>query len=97
MNNKIQSAFRSLKKQRQKNKYGDARLAWTILSRKFEPTTGASKTRLRKKFSKYELYEVTRNPEEWITKLELLRGYLQKLDVHIDESEMITHILSNLP
>ena len=31
------------------NNYGASRLAWKKLSRKFEPTTGASKTRLRKK------------------------------------------------
>ena len=67
------------------------------LSRKIEPTTGASKTRLRKKFSKYELYGVTINPKEWITELEIFRGDLQKLNVHIDDSEMISSVLSNLP
>ena len=45
------------------NKYGDARIAWTKISRKFEPTTGASKTRLGKKFNKCELYYGTRNPK----------------------------------
>ena len=61
-------------------------------SRNFEPTAGYSKTRIRKKFFKCELYDVTRNPEEWITKI--LRGVLQKLDVKIDDSEMMTYILS---
>ena len=45
------------------NKYGDARNAWTKLSRKVEPTRGASKTRLRKRFPKCELNDVTRNPK----------------------------------
>ena len=33
---------------------------------------------------------------ESITNIELLRGDPQKLDVHVDDSEMITHIISNL-
>ena len=33
------------------------------------------------------------NTKNWITVLELLRGYLQNLEVHIDDSEMMTHIL----
>ena len=48
------------------------------------------------KISKWELYNVTRNPEEWITYIELLRGDLQKTDVHTDELEIMTHVLSNL-
>ena len=40
---------------------------------------------------------MTRNTSEWITDIELLRKDLQKLDEHIEESEMMTHILSNLP
>ena len=70
---------------------------WTKLSGKFEPTTGDSKTRLLKKLAKYELNDITRNPKEWITDIELLRVYLQKLDIHIDDSEMMTHILLELP
>ena len=52
---------------------------------------------LRKYFSKWKIDDVTRNTEEWITDIKLLRGYLQKLYVQIDDSEMMTHILSNLP
>ena len=75
------------------NKYGSTRQVWIKLSRKFDPTTGASKTMLHKKFSKY----VTIKPKEWITEIEILRGDLRKLDVQIDYSEMMTLILSNLP
>ena len=39
---------------------GNTRVDETL--RKFEPTTGASKTRLRKKPANYELYEITRKP-----------------------------------
>ena len=45
------------------NKYGYVSQAWMKLSIFFEPNTGASKSRLRKKFSKYELYYVTINPK----------------------------------
>ena len=57
---------------------------------------GASKIRLWKKLSKSELDNVTRDPEDWITELELLRGDLRKLGVIIDDVEITTHILSNL-
>ena len=40
---------------------------------------------------------VNKKSQEWITELELLRGDLPKLNVSIDDSEMTTHILSNLP
>ena len=66
------------------NKCREARQEWMKISRKFQPTTGASKTRLRKKFSRCELDNVTRNPEECITELELLRGDEQTLYVHLD-------------
>ena len=78
-------------------KYGDARQEWMKLLRKFEATTGASKTRLRKKFDNCKIYDVNRNPEEWITDIKLLRGDLQKHDVKSDHSVMMTHIPSNLP
>ena len=67
------------------------------LSIKFDQTKGDYKTRLHNKFAKCKLYGLTKNPEEWITKLELFRGYLQKLDMQTDNSEIMTHILSNLP
>ena len=67
------------KAKREANKYGDVGPAWKKSSRKIEPTTGASKTRLRQKFSKYELNNVTRNPKKCITELELLKGDLKNL------------------
>ena len=45
---------------------------------------------------KSELDDVTRDQEDCITELELLRGNLRKLGVIIDDVKMITHILSNL-
>ena len=51
--------------------------------KKIDPTTGTSKKRLQNKPAKYKIYDVTRNPEEWITDLKLLRGDQQKLDAQI--------------
>ena len=69
---------------------------WERLNKTFKPITGASKTKLCKKFAKVELYDSTRYPDEWITELELLRKYLQTLGVIIDDVEIMTHILSFL-
>ena len=46
------------------------------------------------KKANYELYEITRKPQRM--KLELIIGDLQNLDVHIDDSKMMTHIQLNL-
>ena len=67
------------------------------LNKKFQPMIGASKTIIRRKSAKSVLYDVTRDPEEWISKLELLRGDLRKLGFIIDDVEMVTQIPSNLP
>ena len=55
------------------------------LSGKFEPTIGASKTRLYKKLGKCELDNIARNSEEWIAKLELLKGDLLNMDLNVDD------------
>ena len=78
------------------NKYGDARKGWMKLSIIFYPTTGDFKRIIHKKFSKCGLYDVIISPKEWIAELGLLREDLQNLDVHIDNSEITTHIISNL-
>ena len=59
--------------------------------------TGATKTRLCKKFTEIKLYDVIRDTEDQITELELFRGDLQKLGLIIDDVEMMTHLMSNLP
>ena len=68
------------------NRYGDTRQTWMKLSRNFDPSTGAFETGVLNKFTKCKLYDVTRNPKEWITELKLLRGDLGKLDVNLDDS-----------
>ena len=61
------------------NNYGDIRKAWM-------KTTESPKKILQKKSNMCKLDDATKNPEEWITKLKLTRGYLQKNDVQIDNS-----------
>ena len=56
------------------------------LPRKSYPTTEASKTILHKKFTNCKLDDVRRNPKEWNTEIKLLRGELQNMDTHIDDS-----------
>ena len=76
---------------------GCALRAWERLNKKFQSMTGAFKKILCKKIAKSELYDVTRDAEDWISELELLRGDLRKLGVIIDDAKMMTRILSNLP
>ena len=45
---------------------------------------------------KRELYDTTRDPEDCITDLELLRVDLRQLGTINHDVEMMTHILSNL-
>ena len=71
--------------------------AWDKISIKFDATTGYYKTRIFNKYTKRKILNVTRDPEYWITELELLRGELRKLNVNIYDTEMTTHISSNLP
>ena len=65
--------------------------------KKIDPTKEASKIRLSNKFAKNDLNYVTRYPEDWVSDLELLIGDLRKLGFIIDDVEIMTHILSNLP
>ena len=60
--------------------------AWDRLNKKIQTMAGSPKTTLSKKFSKSELYDVTRDPEDWITDLELFIGYLQTLVVIIEDT-----------
>ena len=79
------------------NNYGNEKQERMKLSRTFETTKRASKKKTCNKFSKHYLDDVTSNPEEWITNIKLLRRYPQKPGVQIYESEIMNHILLNLP
>ena len=57
-------------------------MAWFHISK--EEYTRDNKYRLCKKFSKCELYDVIRKPKEWITRIELLREFINNLDARIE-------------
>ena len=54
-----------------KHPKGDARQAWEALVTKYEPSDGMSKVDLKKKFQNMKL-EGNCDPDEWITKLEMV-------------------------
>ena len=60
---------------------GCALRKWENFNKKFQPMTGVSKTIIQKKFAKCDLDDVTWDPEDWITELELLRGNLKNWEL----------------
>ena len=75
---------------------GDAQVAWNNLKSRFEPNTGAAKVQLKMEFQQMNLSE-DEDPDEWITKLELIRRRLKTVGAPIQEEDLILHILNNLP
>ena len=65
--------------------------------REKNPTTGDSNTILQYKVTKCELYNLTRDPKNWITKIKILIWDIIKFNFYIDDTEMMTHIQSILP
>ena len=76
---------------------GDACLAWKNLEKKFQPSSSANKVQLRKQFNSSKLSDVLKDPDEWITKLEILRKRLKKMGTIINDEDLMIHILNNLP
>jgi len=76
---------------------GDAELAWKELQRRFEPDTSADKVKLKKEFSTSKLTSWSKDPETWISKLEVIRKRLKKMGNEISDEDMMIHIMNNLP
>jgi hypothetical protein len=76
---------------------GDLAKAWKGLMDTFEPSTASTKVMLKKQFYSTKLSDAGRDPDEWITELELLRQRLKSLKVHVDDEDLVIHILNNLP
>ena len=76
---------------------GDCAMAWKNLKEMFEPSTASSKVMLKKEFAQSRLTNPDKDPEEWITELELLRQRLKALKVTIDDEDFVLHIINNLP
>ncbi len=76
---------------------GDAKQAWKILYKKYEPTTEAMKVELKIKFQQMKLEDANKDPFEWMVKLELTRHRLKVLGHKVSDEDMILHILNDLP
>ena len=76
---------------------GDARLAWKNLFNKFEPNTGAMKVRLKSEFQNIKLVDPNKNPDPWMSKMELIKRKLQIMKSNINEEDLMIQILNNLP
>ena len=61
------------------------------------PKTSANKVDLTAQFINSKLDSWKKNPDNWILKLEILRGRLSSCNQVIDETGLIIHILNNLP
>ena len=76
---------------------GDAKLAWKNLFNKFEPNTGAIKVRLKSEFQKMKLVDPDKDPDPWMSKMELTKRRLQIMKSNIDEEDLMLQIVNNLP
>ncbi len=76
---------------------GDAALAWKNLCNKHEPKTSATKVELKLRFNQSKLEDARKDPEEWVTELEILRQKLKVMKSEITDEDMMIHILNNLP
>ena len=76
---------------------GDAAKAWGKLMRRFESKTSASKVKLMGQLHASKLTKKSKDPEVWISELELLRSRLAEMGTTVDDEFLILHILNNLP
>ncbi len=76
---------------------GDAAVAWKNLLARHEPSTAATKVRLKLEFNQSKLSDGKKDPEEWISKLEVLRIKLAYMGSVMSDEDMIIHFVNNLP
>ena len=76
---------------------GDAAKAWQKLMKRFESKTSASKVKTMGQLHASRLTKKTKDPEVWISELELLRSRLTEMGTTVDDEFLILHILNNLP
>ena len=76
---------------------GDAGKAWKKLMNRYESQTSASKVKIMGQLHASRLTKKTKDPEAWISELEMLRSRLKEMGTDIDDEFLILHILNNLP
>ena len=67
------------------------------LMKHFESRTSASKVKLMGQLHASKLTKKSKDPEVWISELELLRSRLAEMGTTVDDDFLILHILNNLP
>ena len=65
--------------------------------KRFESKTSASKVKLMGQLHASKLTKKSKDPEVWISELELLRSRLAEMGTTVDDDFLILHILNNLP
>ena len=75
----------------------DAYLVWKRLNAKNESKTNASLTQLKLDFSESEFTDVHKDPEEWMTELEVIQSILKRMNYNVSEEQLIIHVLDHLP
>ena len=76
---------------------GDAAKAWEKLMKRFESRTSASKVKIMGQLHASRLTKKTKDPEVWISELEILRSRLEEMGTTVDDEFLILYILNNLP
>ena len=73
---------------------GDANLAWKKLKKKFNPQTSANKLKLRRQFTNSSLTDWKKDPDDWITELDILQTQLEEMGHTISDKDFMIHILN---
>ena len=76
---------------------GDAAKAWKKLKARYESQTSASKVKIMGQLHASRLTKKSKDPEVWISELEILRSRLNEMGTTIEDEFLILHILNNLP
>lgn len=76
---------------------GDSSMAWRNLVNKHEPSTKSNIVQLKSKFNTSKLTSGKKDPDEWISGLEVIRRKLKAMNHPISDMDMMIHVISNLP
>jgi hypothetical protein len=76
---------------------GDAAQAWKNLTNKHDPNTASNVVQLKAKFNSSRLKNGRKDPDEWISNLEVLQRKLKNMGHIISEQDMMIHVINNLP
>ena len=76
---------------------GDAAKAWKNLEHYHNPSTTANKVHLKAQFNTSRLTNGNKDPEVWISDLEVIRRKFINMKVQITEEDMMMHVINHLP